>query len=415
MSYLPRNLQSFLENQLNQRPAVYLNGPRQAGKSTLVEHLAQPGAEIHYLTMDHYATLHAATNDPEGFLRSLSGIVILDEIQAAPSLFRPLKEIIDEQRRAETPVKFLLTGSINILSLPSLADALVGRMSVLTLYPFSVAEANRFNVPKLIDWFEKPIEYKQLQEIPFSINELIQSATFPELVTHPDINRYQWFEDYVTTLLYRDIRALSEIEKALEIPKMLRLLAARVGGLLNDANTAGDLGISVSTYRRYRALLEQVFLIKLIPPWFSNISKRLVKSPKLFFTDTALLCYALAVNLENIQQHLLYGHILENFVATELLKQINTAPIHLYHFRTQSQQEVDFVLERSDGQLLGIEVKAKSKIDAGDLRGLLALRELAKDKFCRGIILYQGKDIYSLGHDCYAVPITAWCIDLDKA
>jgi uncharacterized protein len=420
MNYYHRGIENYLKATLSQRPIVYINGPRQAGKSTLVAYLRdvfeKEGKETLYLTFDHYPVLMAANNDPLGFLKSLKGIVILDEVQLAPTIFRPLKQIIDEQRTVEHPTKFLLTGSVNVLSLPALSDALVGRMSVVTLFPFSLSEANKTPLPNILNWFETPTLSFQFDNsgASFSTSESIRKTTYPELVTHTDIDRYHWFEDYITTLLLRDIRNISEIEKGVEIPKMLRLLASRAANLLNDSNVANDMGIGLTTYRRYRSLLEQVFLITLLPPWFSNLGKRLVKSPKLFFMDTALLCHVLGIdNMSDQQliQHPSYGHIIENWVLTELLKITSLSPIKVYHFRTQTQEEVDFVLERQDGSLLGIEVKGKSRIESKDCRGLRALARLVGDKLSKGIILHTGHDLYPVDTDFYAVPLSLFFKD----
>ena len=326
-----------------------------------------------------------------------------------PELFRPLKQIVDQQRSSKTPTRFLLTGSINIMSLPALSDALVGRMAVVTLYPFSVSEIKREKRFDINSFFEESVLFKQDGFDADNIEDLIHKATFPEISLDSKIDRYAWFEGYLTTLLHHDIRAISDIEKGIEIPKMLRLLAVRAGNLINDSSVATDLGLSLMTYRRYRALLQHVFLITMIHPWFNNMGKRLIKSPKLYFIDTSLLCHALGMDLKELKksQNPVYGHVMENFVATELLKIIDSQPFRLYHFRTQRQEEVDFVLERSDGKIIGLEVKTKSQITSKDLKGLKALKSHAGTSFCKGIVLHSGNLSYALGDNFYAVPLAA--------
>jgi uncharacterized protein len=412
MIYIQRHLQTAIREALNRFPVVFLNGPRQAGKSTLVKHLVDTGLPATYLTFDDSTVFTAASNDPEGFLRSLTGPVVIDEVQLVPGIFRVLKLLVDEQR---TNGRFLLTGSANVLALPGLSDALVGRMAVLTLYPFSAAETLGKGSPAVSGLFDQDLAPGPLAGE--GLESAVAGATYPEIASKPQTAVDAWFNGYMTTLLQRDVRQLAEIEKVAALPNILNVLAARAAGLLNDADSARDAKLNAMTYRRYRSLLQQLFLIALVPPWFRNVGKRFVKAPKLYFTDTALLCHRLGVDFGGLSRRnpSLFGRLVENFVATELLKQVSLLPDGmLHHFRTQNGKEVDFVVERRSGALIGIEVKASASVSADDFAGLRVLKEAAGKDFRRGIVLYLGSNTVAFGGDLYALPLSSlWSLNMD--
>lgn len=404
-----RFLTPLILEALKHSAAVFINGPRQAGKSTLAMEIAEKHYAADYVTFDDATVMAAASHDPEGFIQSFNKPVVIDEVQLVPEIFRCLKKAIDESRRMKKnkKAKFILTGSANIMALPKLADALVGRVEIFTLYPLSAGEimgAKEGFIDKLYD------EDLGFMKSPFtgqSVIDILAKATFPELTGMAKTNHAKWFSNYLTTLLQRDVRALAEIEKIAVLPNLLKLIAARVGGLLNDASLARDAVLNTMTTRRYRLLLESLFLINEIPAWSRNINKRLVKSPKVYFTDTALLCYLLGFEYNNSH---ITGRIIENFVASELIKQIALSSVDnnkIFHFRTQDNKEVDFVIERRNGKIIGIEVKAAKSIQAADFHGLKTLQDAAKKDFIKGIILYQGTDIIPFGNNLFAVPISA--------
>lgn len=410
-AYFERAITTDLLRSISAMPAVFLNGPRQAGKSTLVQHIAKQ-LQANYVTFDDATVFSAASNDPENWLRSFDKPVIIDEVQLVPDLFRVLKKRIDEirlQDKANSAGRFLLTGSANILTLPALADALVGRMQIFNLYPLAACESFG-RASKFIDitFEDSPFKHKHFSEV--AIEQIIANATFPELASNSyffGVNR--WFESYLSTLLQRDVKALAEIEKLSTLPHILQLLAARAGGLLNDAALARDAGLNVMTYRRYRTLFNQLFIILTIPPWYRNIGKRLVKSPKVYLSDTFMLCHLLGLSSQDLkaQRTPLFGSIVENFVATELTKQLTWQDGHLYHYRSQDNQEIDFIIERRSGQLVAIEVKARSYVTAEDFKSIKTFQSLVEKDFVKGIVLYMGKELISFGKNLYAVPISA--------
>lgn len=414
MNLMKRSLTPLLVESLKNFPAVFLNGPRQAGKSTLVQSIGSTIIQAEYVTLDDLSTLSFAIEDPDAFFKRFSGPVIIDEVQLAPVLFRTLKKRVDEIRlynKSQAQGQFLLTGSANIMTIPELSDALVGRMEILTLLPLSVSESTNQETRYFInDFFDKNYNYNNDKVEKINLEEIISNATFPEIVHKDSYQKTKWYENYINTLLQRDVRSLSEIEKITALPNMLKLLANHSCGLLNDAALSRDTGLNTMTYRRYRTLLNAVFLITTIPPWFRNIGKRLVKSHKLYFTDTGLLKHILGVTTSDLKKNnpTLFGVILENFVATELMKQLTLGiDGKLYHFRTQDNIEVDFVIEKRNGNLIGIEVKSKETIRPEDFKSLKILKEQVGADFITGILLYCGEKIIPFGDNLIALPISA--------
>jgi len=403
MSFVPRTLQSSLEKALRQSPVVYLNGPRQAGKSTLCHTFDK---DFSYLTFDDLTIQSAANFDPISFIGDLIKPVIIDEVQIVPQVFRAIKQRVDELRRqrdANSYGQFLLTGSADIMVIPTLAESLVGRMQVLTLFPFSAAEAFGGNISFIPSLFLKAPTYRRI-EAEHDLEEVIKRSTYPEISLNTAEDNYAWYKNYINTIIYRDVKAIADVEKISHLPGMLTMLASRMGGLLNHSEFSRVIGLVTITYQRYLTLFENVYLVKLVQPWFRNVTKRLVKTPKLYFIDTALAMNILGqTTLTDTPNK---GAILENFVASEILKHLQCLNHYqLYHFRTSDGKEVDFVIEHANGQLIGIEVKFSKTVSPSDFKGLYTLQEIAGKDFIRGVVLYQGTDILPFGNNCYAVPL----------
>ena len=410
MKHIGRHIKDKVLSALEVNPVVYVNGPRQAGKSTLVQKLSQKEFPAEYVTFDSITQMSAASNSPETYLKEREGALIIDEVQLVPEIFRALKSVVDELRLEQSGKlkgRFLLTGSANIMALPKLSEPLVGRVSVLTLYPLSGAEALNGKG----DFIEKLFARKFFKdEKNRKVIDVMRLATFPEISGVKSDERVQWFDGYLTTILQRDVRALAEIEKLSALPNLLRILSNRAGGLINDADIARDAGLVHVTSRNYRSLLKLLFLTFEVSPWYRNIGKRLVKSPKGYVCDTLLLCHLLQYELSDLEKNRpeLFGNVLENFVATELLKLIANkgSRFHLHHFRTGDNKEADFVLEQPNGQLAAIEVKSRDRVDKSDFKGLEALQALTGEDFICGVVLYRGKDVVPFGDKLWAVPMS---------
>jgi predicted AAA+ superfamily ATPase len=220
------------------------------------------------------------------------------------------------------------------------------------------------------------------------------------------MNAGNWFDSYITTLLSRDVHVLASIEKSVDMFLILKILATRTGSLLNESSLARDCNMNLMTFRRYRSLLENMFIIQRVFPWFRNVGKRFVKTAKNYFLDTYMLSYLLGTNVDTVQEEnpILFGHILENFVYTELLKNVDKHT-QLFHFHTIDGIEADFVLEKNNGDIAGIEVKSSSMVSVADFKGLKVLRVAAGKSFKCGIVLYLGKHVIPIEADLFAVPI----------
>ncbi len=403
-----RHATDALLDALHDTPAVYLQGARQTGKSTLVRAVAERQHPAQYLTLDTAAARAAALNDPEGFVVGLERPVVIDEVQRAPALALAIKAAVDSDRR---PGQFLLTGSASVMSLPALSDSLAGRMELHTLWPFSQGElanvretfvdrvfAERLATPDTVPNTEK------------SLVDRVCTGGYPEIQTRRSHARRQaWFDSYVDALLQRDVRELANIERLSELPRLLALLASRAGELLNFADLARTLGIPQTTLKRYMTLMEMTFLVRLLPAWFSNLGKRLAKAPKLLLADTGLLTHLVEADANRLRRNrTLLGHVLENFVVMELIKQLGWSKprCRLFHFRTESGSEVDLVLEDRAGRLVGVEVKSAASVRQQDFRGLETLARMTGDRFVRGVVLCTGTTVVPFGRNLFALPVS---------
>lgn len=404
-----RNISGVLIEALSDTPVVFLQGPRQSGKSTLARAIAETKHPAQYLSLDDAAVLSAARADPQGFIAGLYGPVVLDEVQRVPDLFLAIKREVDRHRN---PGQFLLTGSADVFLIPKVSESLAGRVEILTLWPLSQGE--------LINHREGFVDKAfgdsspRIQDGIIGRKEVVErvlTGGYPEITTRKSRTRQQaWFGSYVTTILQRDIRDLASIEGLTDLPRLLSLLAARSSQIPNFSDLSRNMSMSQSTLKRYITLLEATFLVHRLPAWFRNIGKRIVKSPKMMLCDSGLVTYLLGhdyLRLLNDPQAL--GQILESFVAMEVLKQIGWSRTNprLFHYRTHGQREVDLVLEDRAGRVVGIEVKSSSSLRSDASAGMKDLADSCGERFIRGIILYLGDSIVPLDRDIHAVPLQA--------
>ena len=407
-----RNITHSILDALNDTPVVLINGARQTGKSTLVQWICANKHPARYLTLDDTNVLSAATADPAGFLAGFDEPLAIDEIQRAPELLLAIKAHVDKDRK---PGRFLLTGSANVLVLPKLADTLAGRMEIISLWALSQGELHSQKETFIDAVFSNDLPaFKTPQLEREELFSRILLGGFPEVIQRDsELRRKAWFNSYMTTILQRDIRDLSRIEGLASMPRLLSILGARAGGLLNFSELSRTSGLAQSTLKRYMALLEAAFLIRPLPAWSGNLSKRLVKSPKVFIHDTGLLGYLIGMDKNRLRtEPELAGALTENFVVMELTKQLSWSRIgpQLFHFRTQAgSREVDIILEDAAGRLVGIEIKSSHSVKADDFAGLKVLANETKDRFVRGVVLYSGPEKVPFGKNLLALPIsTLW-------
>jgi predicted AAA+ superfamily ATPase len=406
-----RHLSPGLKAALLDTPVVLLAGARQTGKTTLAQSLL--GAKTGYLTLDDATTLAAASRDPQSFLDGLSGPVIIDEVQKAPGLFPAIKLLVDRDRR---PGRFLLTGSANVLLMPKASESLAGRMEIFNLGPLSQGEISgkqeRF-IDHLFAGRGWPAMSGSLSKA--ALAGSIVRGGYPEAVSRSAQRREAWFDAYLSAILQRDIRDLSNIEGLVAGPRLLGLLAGRAGGLLNVSELSRTAGMPLTNLQRYLALFEAVFLIQRVPAWSSNHGKRMTKAPKLLMADSGLMARLLRVDEARLLDDPNFsGRLLEDFVGVELLKQASwhRHKPSLLHYRTAAGREVDFVLEEGGGKLAGVEVKSAASVSVGDFAGLKSLAEDAGKSFAGGVVLYRGGEVLPFGPGLWAVPIQSLWAEL---
>jgi hypothetical protein len=402
-----RNIQEAIRRAMFDTPVVLLNGARQTGKTTLAQEMASaPGFQ--YFTLDDAATLALAAGDPSGFIRNLTGPVVIDEIQKAPDLFPAIKLAVDKERR---PGRFLLTGSANVMTLPRLSESLAGRMEIIPLFPFSAGELTGKRDGFVKRLFDGTIAKPKANSAKDDLSARLVRGGYPEAVQRKaDDRRATWFASYISTILQRDVRDLARVDGLHALPNLLKLLAARASGLLNLADVGRDAGLPHTTLSRYLALLETVFLVHRLPAWSPNLGKRLVKAAKLHLVDTGLACHLMGTDARRLNEdRSLLGRMLETFVVGELRKQISWADPHtaLYHFRTAAGSEVDVLLEKADGTVAGVEVKASATVAASDFAALQELRDQLGKRFRAGVVLYTGDQLVPSGDKLWLVPLPA--------
>jgi uncharacterized protein len=403
----PRHTTQLLSEAASDTPVILLVGARQTGKSTLLSRLMPQGLSLACVTLDDLSVLEAMRTRPQSYLSGLPEQVVIDEVQRAPEIFLPIKESVDQNRK---PGRYFLTGSANVLVLPRLADTLAGRMEVVTLWPLSQGELNGQREGFIETVFASgPLPRCQGVDDPTLFNMLVTGG-YPEAVQRETPRRRSsWFSGYITTLLQRDVRELSNIEGLSSLPNLLALLATRTGGLLNVSDLSRSVGIANATLHRYLNLLEAIFLVISVPPWHTNLGKRLVKAPRLYLNDTGILCHLLQTDGASLATNRnLLGPVLENFVVMELIKQRawSNPLVTLSHYRTHTGQEVDIVLEAGQ-RIVGIEVKSASTITQDHFKGLRSLQADADERFHRGIVLYTGNQVVQFDDTLWAVPISA--------
>ncbi|GAA3812395.1 ATP-binding protein [Sphaerisporangium flaviroseum] len=402
-----RRAGAIVADALTDTRVVLVNGARQCGKSTLVRLLAKDRA-AEWRNLDTPVVRQAALTDPTGFV-AFTELMVIDEIQRVPDLLLAIKEQVDTDPR---PGRYLLTGSARVLGLRDLPDLMPGRMETIELWPFSQGEIDGTSDAFVDTVFTQGPDLRHTSAVTRSeYAERIVRGGFPEAVARSNPRRRErFFDSYVSDLIARDVRQLAEIERVSEMRALVRLLAARSGGLLVANAMSSDVGLSVSTIHRYLALLEEVFLTKRIPAWSRNVSSRAISTPKVAFVDSGIAANLLGADARGlVRPDSQLGPLLEGFVLMELARQLTWSEerVELFHYRTKEKVEVDAVLENRRGQVVGIEVKASSTVRPDDFRGLRHLADRLGDDFIVGVVLYTGAQTLPFGDRMRAIPVSA--------
>ncbi len=415
---LPRHMETVLVSSLQEFPVVLLTGPRQVGKSTLLAELATAAWPADMVTLDDPTVLAAATTDPDGLVaRGADRPLVIDEVQRAPDVLRAIKLAVDRDRR---PGRFLLTGSAHVLTLQRVSESLAGRVAVHELEPLAWAEMAR-RPPNTIldDLFDADGAHALLRRLtrtatPSRVAEVrdrvvVGGFPTPALASTPAA-RTTWFRSYRQTYLERDLRDVAGVGSLPEFFRLLSLLALRTGQIVNFSELSRDLGLPVTTLRRYFQALQQTYQVTLLPPFAANVEKRLVKTPKVYLRDTGMACHlAGADTWDRLEHQGRAGSMVETWAYGELRKllALSTASTLVSYWRAHGGHEVDFVLERG-GRAVGIEVKAGASFDAADLRGLREARAALGRRWHLGVLLHSGTTSVAIDDATVAIPFAVF-------
>lgn len=406
MELRPRHIRADVEDALRTARAVAIVGPRQSGKSTLASIIARDVLETSLVTLDDDTARSFAQQDPAGFIASLPLPAVLDEVQRAPGIMLAIKQIVDRDTR---PGRFLLTGSADLRVLPTIPDALPGRVEYLNLWPFSQGElvGHREHIIDELHAGEPP----RVEASPVGMAALadrIVTGGFPASIGLTNRRRAGFFESYVTSLLGGAIADVSDARRPEIVPPLMQLLGARSGSLLNLRGLSMELGIDAKTVDAYVRLLERLGLVLIVPAWHTNLGHRVIKTPKVHVADSGLHAYLVGADSQAlIRSPELAGRLVETFVLNEIVRQSGWAdhPPVVHHYRGHAGDEVDIVLSWRDGTVAGIEVKSASSIGPRDTRGLTRLREALGERFTLGLVLYTGERTVPAGRKIWAMPI----------
>lgn len=400
--YIARSLESVIRKACKEFPAIVLTGPRQSGKTTLLRHLF--GGSYRYVSLEPPDVMVAASNDPRGFIEMYPPPVIFDEAQYAPVLLPYIKEKIDSARHKKG--QYILTGSQNLLLMKSVTESLAGRAAILRLLPLSMREvAGRLLVP--LPW--------EKGKTPRGKNEIhrqdlwpsLLRGGYPEIALDPKRDVGLWHASYIQTYLERDVRGIRQIGDLAQFQSFLRLLASRSAQLVNLTDLSRDLGIAVNTVKAWLSVLEASYQIITLRPYFANIGKRLVKTPKVYFSDVGTLCYLVGLrDPDHAASGPMGGAIMETAVLTEIVRRLTHRGIEpeIYFWRTSSGSEVDLVLNHK-GKLIPLEAKLSATPKPAMASGIRAFRYDLGARAGSGYVVHPGNIELPLGSEVAALPL----------
>lgn len=392
-----RSLESTLQISLNTFPAVLLNGARQVGKSTLALERFK-----NYLTFDDGELRLYAKENPKGFLKNLELPICLDEIQKVPTLLEYLKMHIDAHR---VNGDFLLTGSSNVLDHKESKDTLAGRLCELRLHPLSSKEKNNKPDENVIEKLLNRDFKLPKKEYSNEVYQHVLDGGYPEILALEGLAKELWFKSYIATYIERDARDLADIRDLDSFIKFVHVLASRSGTILNKSSLSNDIGIKDITTENYLSIISRIYQATLLKPYFVNIGKQFVKSSKVFFNDTGVLCSLLRINSkEQLLSSPYSGQIFETYIFCELQKHLSylQKPAEIFHYRTNDKKEIDFIIE-VENEVIAIEVKQSSSVKKEDFKHIIDLQNRYEKK-CLGVVFYNGDMVVAFSDDLVGIP-----------
>lgn len=412
---LRRNLCGPIEEALADTRVIGIIGPRQAGKSTLARSLVAARPHATYVSLDDRRIRLAAEADPHGFVADRPGLLAVDEVQRVPDLLLAIKSVVDLDLR---PGRFVITGSSQLSANRGVSETLAGRIERFELWPFSQGELDERRegfLDLLLDGAPGMTGASSLTKRNYL--ELASAGGYPEAVLRARTRRVGWFDSYVETVVEREAPGITTSPRTGELPRLLRLVAARQATVLNVADLARDARLPERSVYRYLEVLEAVFLVRRIPAWSPNLAQREVRAPKIVLTDPGVAVALRGMDVDALARPEIAqgadGAVLEGFVVTELIRQLgwSRTRAQLLHYRDRQLAEVDVIVEAPDGRVAGIEVKSGADIGQREVRHLAKLRDRLGDRFVAGVVLNTGPTALSLGERLTALPISAlWAI-----
>ncbi len=411
VAVIPRAAESQLGSYAADFRVVVVNGPRQAGKTTLLRlHQKNYGGE--FRSLDDPEMLKAATVDPISFARDAPRPLHIDEVQrAGDPLIRAVKLAVDEDW---SPGQFILSGSTRFLTVPTLSESLAGRAGIIELWPLSMAERTGSPENFIDRIFDDPDGLRGAVS-PWSRRDYLGVFVgngYPEtLRLRTPATRHGWFRSYLDTVIQRDMLEFTDIQHADAVPQLLALVAARSGGPLVLADLARSLGgLSPDTVRNYLSYLETVFLVGYAPAWSTSLTSKISKTPKVYLTDSGLAAHLMHATPDALGRpgHPVLGGLTETFVFNELTKAASFAetPVGIHHLRDRDGREIDFILESPDGRVVAIEVRSSASPSGDATRHLRWLRDRLGERFVAGVQLYLGGHALSHGDRILAAPLS---------
>jgi predicted AAA+ superfamily ATPase len=399
----PRWQKTTIKKMMLERRVLLLSGPRQSGKTTLARELESDQTE--YRTLDDGTLRAAAENDPQGFIKRNTETLIIDEVQRIPSLLPAIKKAVDEDTR---PGQYLLTGSANIQSIPTIKESLAGRIAKIRLRPLTQGEMREIDPRFIESAFKQSFSHSHAHYDRDALLEIAFRGGFPEPMKLQDRGRKRWHIDYINAILERDLKDITKIHRKNAMRELVNVLAAWSGKFMDLSAIGSGLSIQRSTIESYINALESLYLVERVYPWTKTDYARVGKQNRLFMVDSGLMSSLLRWKMDQIRLDSdRSGKLIETFAFNEIMAQVDAGDglYELFHYRDREKREIDFLIEREDKALLGIEIKAGSAIDKNNFKHMKWFQNnLAKNRAFIGIILYTGQFPASFGNNLWAIP-----------